>query len=81
MEYKIDKEIECMITYDFCKQFVKELHMIYQLTAQNYDYDTLLDNTGGWHAAFTNACRKLGKDDLYKYNYKLGMIVTNLFTN
>jgi len=55
-----------MITYDFCKQFIKELHMIFNITTEDYAYDSNLGVSCGWVELFCNACRKLGKNDLFK---------------
>lgn len=81
IEYTMPKEFKGMITYDFCKQFLKELHLIFGISLQNFDYDSvsLMEGTSGWNVSFSNVCKQQKKDELYKYYCFLPWYESDIF--
>ena len=73
IEYSIPENIKNLITPEFCKLFMKELHMIWGFSLEDFDYDSVgyCEGTAGWYESFTSTCRKLKQDELYKYYLSL----------
>ena len=69
VQYTMPDKIRDMVSLEFCTQFLKELHCIFGVSISDTDLDYIVyqGGTAGWGAAFANACRKLNKDELYKY--------------
>jgi hypothetical protein len=80
-EYEMPQNIKNCITKDFCKQFMKELHMIWGISLQDFYYDSVayLESTGGWYEALATTCRKLNQDELFLHYYQLPWYDSDLF--
>ena len=81
IEYSIPENIKNLITPEFCKLFMKELHMIWGFSLEDFDYDSVgyCEGTAGWYESFTSTCRKLKQDELYKYYLSLPWYDSDIF--
>lgn len=68
-KFKIPKNYKSLITIDFQKQFLEEIHLINGYAVDMFACDTLFheESTSGWNVAFLNACKKFNTTELIKY--------------
>ena len=69
IQYEMPANYKAMINTEFCKNFLKELHMIWGFSLEDFNWDSIgyCEGTSGWYVAFTNTCRKMKLDKLYLY--------------
>lgn len=81
LEYIMPDEIKAMLTKDFCKAFLKELHLIFGVSMSYFDMDYYVyqGGTSGWGIAFATACRKTHNDELYQHYERLDWYLSDQF--
>ena len=80
-EYAIPKEYKKDIDKKFCKKMLQELHIIFKVSLEDFDYEcfSYLEGTGGWYESFATTCRELKKDKLLIYYNSLEWYDSDLF--
>lgn len=67
-DYTIPDEIKELITYDFLKEFRRQLFAVFDFSLNTYgDFLYGIESTRGWETALHKACDATGKQDIWKY--------------
>lgn len=70
--YTIPQHIKDKFTIDFCKEFVRQLDLVFSDNRWNYEktywsFYSYHESTIGWHNAFDGTCRKFGVPEIIDY--------------
>ena len=67
--YSIPEKISEKLDEEFCRLFVKELHMINGFSLEEFNYDSVayIEGTGGWYEALATTCRLTNKPEVLIY--------------
>lgn len=81
IHYEMPEKYRKMMNSDFCNNFIKELHLIWGFSLEDFNWDSVgyCEGTSGWYVAFTNTCRKLQLDELFVYYRNLPWYDSDLF--
>lgn len=68
-KFEIPEDIRVLIDYDFLAMLQNELYMIFNLSLEDYEYDSpaLEIETSGWDVAFGLTCIKSDRKQIYEY--------------
>lgn len=79
--YTMPHNIKKRIDYEFCETFMKELHKIWGISLNDFNWESIgyCEGTGGWYEAFASTCRLLNKGDILLYYNNLEWFDSDLF--
>ena len=81
IHYEMPEKYKAMIDSTFCKNFLRELHLIWGFSLEDFNWESIgyCEGTSGWYVAFTNTCRTMQLDELFLYYRNLPWYDSDLF--